>query len=70
MAGGTASYFDGNGLIENRNGSDRTLRRYVWGAQYVDELVLIGIDKDPQDTQESQCEMFYWVCQPIPGTSY
>jgi len=35
-------YYDGRQLIEERSGSDQTLKTYVWGEQYIDELVQIN----------------------------
>jgi hypothetical protein len=38
------------------------LRQYLWGVQYIDELVQIGINQDPGDACETgggQCERFF-----------
>jgi len=35
-------YYDGYRIIEERNGSDQTIKTYVWGQQYVDELLQIN----------------------------
>jgi RHS repeat-associated protein len=55
---------------EQRNGSDQVLRQMVWGLGYVDELVQVGINRDPQNAttsydgahQENECERFFWAC--------
>ena len=59
-------YYDGQSLIEERNASHRVLRQSVWGTQYVDELVQVGVNQDPADTNElhgGACERFFWVLQ-------
>ncbi len=35
----------------------------AWGLGYVDELVQIGINDDPTDAGEDDCETFYWAMQ-------
>jgi hypothetical protein len=37
-------YYDGDSLVETRNGSDILMRQHVWSTQYIDELVQIGIN--------------------------
>ena len=32
-------YYDGQQMVEMRDGSDDVLKRYVWGLEYVDELI-------------------------------
>ena len=34
-------------MIETRNGSSQVLEQYVWGTQYIDELVQIAINNSP-----------------------
>lgn len=41
------TYYAGPRAIELRNGSNQTLRQYVWGARYVDEIVRVDINGDP-----------------------
>ena len=56
-------YHDGQKTVEVRNGSERVLNQYVWGRQYIDELVQVAINQDPEDTDESNgghCERFFW----------
>jgi len=35
-------YYDGQRIIEERNGADQTIKTYVWGNEYIDELVQIN----------------------------
>jgi RHS repeat-associated protein len=46
-------YYDGQSVVETRNGSNQALRQQVWGAMYVDELVQIGINSQP--SQNNDC---------------
>ena len=50
-------------MIETRNGSDDVLKQHIWGTRYVDELLQIGINDDPTDAGEDDCETFYWALQ-------
>jgi len=50
-------------MIEMRNGSDDVLKQHIWGTRYVDELLQIGINDDPTDAGEDDCETFYWALQ-------
>ncbi len=56
-------YYNGQQMVEMRNGSDSVLKQYVWGLTYIDELLQIGINKDPASAHEDNCEQFYWVLQ-------
>jgi RHS repeat-associated protein len=64
-------YYDGQRLIESRNGSDQVLKQQVWGLSYVDELVQVGVNQDPWNATskassgiyENKCERFFFVCQ-------
>ena len=56
-------YYDGDRVVEERNSSNKTLRQYVWGTQYVDELVQTSINDDPSDGNEQVCETKYWALQ-------
>jgi RHS repeat-associated protein len=52
-------YYDGDSLIETRNGSDVRIKQHVWGTRYVDELCQLTAypatgDEDP---------IHYWACQ-------
>jgi len=55
------TYLDGQRSIELRDGSDDVLKQYVWGTQYVDELVQIGINVAYTSTDD--CEHFFWALQ-------
>ena len=41
-------YYDGQQMTEMRDGSDNVLKQYVWGLEYVDELVAIDLNGDPE----------------------
>jgi RHS repeat-associated protein len=56
-------YYDGDSLVEQRNGSDQTLKQHVWGTRYIDELVQVSTNDDPTDGGEQTCETSYWACQ-------
>ncbi len=55
-------YYDGQSLVESRNGNDNTLKQHLWGLGYIDELVQIATNDDPTDTNERVCESKYWAC--------
>jgi len=46
----------------SRDGSNDVLTQHVWGTQYVDELVQVGHNDDPEDAGEDDCETFYYAC--------
>ena len=52
--GGTAVSAVGWNICETRNGSSQTTCQYVWGWQYVDELVMIDRNGDP--TESNDCD--------------
>ena len=60
-------YYDGQRMIETRNGSSQVLQQFVWGGQYIDELIQVGWNQDPNNassgTTENKCERFFWACQ-------
>jgi len=60
-------YYDGQRMIETRNGSDQVLTQYVWGLTYVDELIQIAHNQDPENADEgiteNVCERFFCVLQ-------
>ena len=47
-------YSDKWQILETRNGSSQTTFQYVWGTQYVDELVMIDRNGDP--TESNDCD--------------
>ena len=54
-------HYDGDRLIEQRDGSNQMVRQFVWGTDYVDELVQIGANLDPSDGSEQNCEQYFWA---------
>ena len=46
-------------MIETRNGSGEVLKQQVWGTQYVDELVQVGVNA----FGSSDCDRYFWVTQ-------
>ena len=55
-------YYDGQRLVELRNGSDLVLKQQIWGLDYIDELVEVAINRDPADATEQVCDRpFYAV---------
>jgi hypothetical protein len=64
-------YFDGQSVVEERNGSDQVLKQMVWGRTYVDELVQVAINSDPGS--DATCELAYWAradANPFKSDSY
>jgi RHS repeat-associated protein len=51
-------YYDGDSNIETRNGSDDTIKRMVWGTNYIDELVRVSTFNLAFNDLED-----YWACQ-------
>jgi len=61
-------YYDGQRMIETRNGSDQVLQQLLWGGQYIDELIQIGWNQDPihasgGTSPENTCERFFWTAR-------
>jgi RHS repeat-associated protein len=61
-------YYDGQQMIEERDGSDQLLKQMVWGLSYIDELVEVGINADfwnasTVDHEENKVERYYWALQ-------
>lgn len=54
-------FYNGQQLVETRDGSDLVLKQYVWGLQYIDELVQVGVNDDPADGAEDDVESFYYA---------
>ncbi len=57
-------YLREQSVIETRNGSDLVLQQWVWGLDYIDELVHAAVNADPLDDTEgtgtqSLCERHY-----------
>ena len=45
-------YYDGQRIVETRDGSGYISMQKVWGPTYVDEAVQVGINDDPYDSSE------------------
>jgi len=57
-------YYDNHGrLIEERNGSGQTLKTYVWGNEYIDELIQINVYIDANGISNSGPVQSFWVLQ-------
>jgi RHS repeat-associated protein len=60
-------------IVETRNGSDQATFQYVWGTQYVDELVLIDknlgptVDNDADADVDSDAEQTIEISNPGLG---
>ena len=57
-------------MIETRNGSDEVIKQHVWGTQYIDESIQIGINTNPGEDDDGgeagmqdNCDTFYWTAQ-------
>ena len=57
------SYYDGWSIIETRDGSSNVLKQHLWGAEYIDELIQVGLNEDPADQGEDDVETFYYALQ-------
>jgi len=51
-------YYDGDQMIEERNGSNQVLKQHVWGLTYVDELIQVAANSNP--TSGTVCSNLYW----------
>jgi RHS repeat-associated protein len=59
-------YYDGDSCIEERNGSDITFKKMVWGTNYIDELVQLKLCNGDCDTLDDLIVLdlnSYWICQ-------
>jgi RHS repeat-associated protein len=57
-------------MIETRNYYDEVIKQNVWGKQYVDEILQVGINTDPGDDDDvgtggvqDNCETYYYAVQ-------
>ena len=48
-------------LLETRNGEDQVLKQHLWGPRYVDEIVQIAVNTDPET--DANCESAYYPMQ-------
>jgi len=55
-------YYNGQQMVEVQNGSDYALKQYVWGLQYVDELVQI-MNAPCGASANSKPNCPFWVLQ-------
>ena len=58
-------YLDGHSMVAIENGSGQTLQQFVWGLAYIDELVQIAVNQDPENADsgtatEDLCERFFY----------
>ena len=55
----------GHKMMETRNDNDNddVIKQHVWGLTYIDELCQIGVNTDPSDPNEADCETFYYAAQ-------
>ncbi|MEM1208383.1 MAG: hypothetical protein AAGI54_03865 [Planctomycetota bacterium] len=67
-------YYDGQSIVEDRNGSGQVLRQRVWGSLaaagggsgYIDELIQLAVNIDPQNADvgtytENRCHHFAYA---------
>jgi RHS repeat-associated protein len=54
-------YHKGDSVIEEQNGSAQTIKQYVWGLGYIDELIQTSLNSNP--TSQSTCDTPYWAEQ-------
>jgi RHS repeat-associated protein len=58
-------YYEGQSIVELRNGSDMVLKQHFWAALaggYIDELLENAVNEDPTDGSEQDCELRGWAC--------
>ncbi len=48
-------------MIEERNGSNQTMKQHVWGLTYIDELVQVAANSNP--TTGNACANLFWASQ-------
>ncbi len=53
-------YYSGQSVIEERNGSNQSIKDHVWGLTYVDEAVQTRVNTNPTGTASWTS---YWLCQ-------
>ncbi len=54
-------YYDHDRMIEERNGSNQTMKQHVWGLTYIDELVQVAANSNP--TTGNICSDLFWAAQ-------
>ncbi len=53
-------YYSGQSMIEERNGSNQSIKDRVWGLTYIDEAVQTRVNTNPTGTASWTS---YWLCQ-------
>jgi RHS repeat-associated protein len=67
-------YYAGYSIIQTNNEDEdgQMLKQYVWGTQYIDELIQVGYNQDPQNadshhqyytSMENECEYYFYPMQ-------
>jgi RHS repeat-associated protein len=58
-------YYDGDSMIETRNGSGIVAKQQVWGTQYIDELVQLGVNQHAtvDDPNGNAVQRLFWTMQ-------
>ncbi|MGA2230288.1 MAG: hypothetical protein ABSH22_05260, partial [Tepidisphaeraceae bacterium] len=57
---GTLNYYlDGDSVVEEQNGSGMTVKQFIWGAQYIDDLIQVSLNSSP--STQSTCDTPYWA---------
>jgi|GEM_PF-3465882 len=57
---GTLNYYlDGDSVVEEQNGSAMTLKQFIWGTQYIDDLVQVSLNSAP--ASQSTCDTPYFA---------
>ncbi len=54
-------YYDHDRMIEERNGSNQTMKQHVWGLTYIDELLQLAANSNP--TTGNACSNLFWASQ-------
>ncbi len=56
-------YYAGQSNIEERNGSNQSIKDRVWGLSYVDEAVQTRVNTNPTGAGGAASWTSYWLCQ-------
>lgn len=57
-------FYDGDSNVETRNGSDDTIKRMVWGTNYIDELVQVRLSTGELQYPSGLYDLnSHWICQ-------
>jgi RHS repeat-associated protein len=56
---GTLNYYlDQDSVVEEQNGSGMTVKQFLWGIQYIDDLIQVSLNSSP--STQSTCDTPYW----------